>query len=84
MFQPRPENKATLESEFVGDAYGGQGRYIPATLRDATRALDESALLRRAFGDDVVDHYVHAARYEQLEYDRRVTDWEIFRGFERA
>ena len=78
------ENKATLESEFVGDAYGGQGRYIPTTLRDATRALDESALLRRAFGDDVVDHYVHAARYEQLEYDRRVTDWEIFRGFERA
>jgi len=53
-------------------------------LRDATRALDESAMLRRALGDDVVDHYVHAARYEQFEYDRRVTDWEIFRGFERA
>ena len=36
------------------------------------------------FGDDVVDHYVHAAEWEQSEYDRRVTDWEVARGFERA
>ena len=25
-----------------------------------------------------------AAEYEQFEYDRRVTDWEVARGFERA
>ena len=78
------EHQTPLEASFVGDAYGGEGRHIPSTLRDATRALDESAMLRQALGDDVVDHYVHAARYEQFEYDRRVTDWEIFRGFERA
>jgi glutamine synthetase len=59
-------------------------REIPATLRDATAALDGSAILRAAFGGDVIDHYVHAARWEQAEYDRRVTDWEIARGFERA
>ncbi len=59
-------------------------REIPATLRDAAAALDGSAMLRAAFGDDVIDHYVHAARWEQLEYDRRVTDWEVARGFERA
>ena len=41
-------------------------------------------MLRAAFGDEVVDHYVHAARWEQAEYDRVVTDWEIARGFERA
>ena len=45
-------------------------------------ALDDSAMLRGAFGDDVIDHYVHAARWEQAEYDRAVTDWEIARGFE--
>lgn len=79
------ENKRVLEPAFVGDAYGGADiREIPATLRDATTALDGSAMLRAAFGDDVVDHYVHAARYEQFEYDRRVTDWEVGRGFERA
>ena len=41
-------------------------------------------MLRAALGEDVVDHYVHAARWEQAECDRRVTDWEIARGFERA
>ena len=59
-------------------------RAIPATLREATAALDGSAFLRRAFGEEVIDHYVHAARWEQQEYDRRVTDWEVARGFERA
>jgi len=79
------ENKRELEPEFVGDAYGGKdAREIPATLRDATKALDGSKMLRAAFSDDVIDHYVHAARYEQLEFDRRVTDWEVARGFERA
>ena len=79
------ENKRELEPAFVGDAYGGTDvREIPATLRDAAAALDGSAMLRAAFGDDVIDHYVHAARWEQLEYDRRVTDWEVARGFERA
>jgi glutamine synthetase len=31
----------------------------------------------------VIDHYVHTARWEQLEYDRRITDWELKRGFEQ-
>ncbi|HEY9163511.1 MAG TPA: glutamine synthetase, partial [Magnetovibrio sp.] len=79
------ENKRELEPEFTGDAYGGKGvREIPSTLRDATAALDASAMLRKAMGDDVIDHYVHAARWEQFEYDRRVTDFEVGRGFERA
>lgn len=73
------------EPEFHGDAYAGAGlRSIPLTLRDATAALDGSAMLRAAFGDAVIDHYVHAARWEQRECDRTVTDWELARGFERS
>ncbi|TCP40883.1 glutamine synthetase family protein [Rhodovulum marinum] len=79
------EEGLDLEPEFRGDAYTGEGiREIPKTLRDALAAADESAMLRAAFGDDVIDHYVHAARWEQSEYDRRVTDWELARGFERS
>jgi len=79
------EKKMELESAFVGDAYGGKDiREIPKTLRDATALLDGSELLRSAFGDDVIDHYVRAAQWEQEEYDRRVTDWEVARGFERV
>jgi len=79
------EQKLELEAEFKGDAYQAKrAREIPGTLRDAAIALNRSKMLRAAFGDDVIDHYVHAAEWEQIEYDRRVTDWEIRRGFERS
>jgi glutamine synthetase len=69
---------------FSGDAYGGRELPgVPITLRVAIDQLRQSEMLRAAFGDGVVDHYVHAAEWEQFEYDRRVTDWELRRGFER-
>jgi glutamine synthetase len=79
------EQEMELEPAFEGDAYGGKKlRGIPATLREAIELMDKSKMLRSAFGDDVMDHYVHTARWEQAEYDRRVTDLELSRGFERA
>ena len=45
--------------------------------------FEDSALARRAFGDDVVDHYVNNARIEVDAFDSAVTDWERHRGFER-
>ncbi|GKX32854.1 MAG: glutamine synthetase [Rhizobiaceae bacterium MnEN-MB40S] len=79
------ENKRSLEDEFKGDAYMSEkARSVPRTLRSAMRALDESDMLRAAFGEAVIDHYVRAAEWEQEEYDRKVTDWEVARGFERA
>jgi len=78
------EQKLALEPPFSGDAYGGQTLpEVPKTLREAAERMDKSELLRAAFGGDVVDHYVHTARWEQFEYDRRITDWELMRGFER-
>ncbi len=79
------ENSMELEPEFKGDAYAAKkAREIPSTLRDAAVALKKSKMLRAAMGDEVVEHYVHAAEWEQFEYDRRVTDWEVARGFERS
>ena len=73
-----------LPPAFSGDAYQpGELRRIPATLREATTALDGSHMLRTAFGSEVIDHYVRTARWEQSEYDRSITDWELKRGFER-
>jgi len=79
------EEKLELGEPYAGDAYSGGKKLhdIPKTLREATQALDRSKMLRAALGDNVVDHYLHTARWEQLEYDRRVTDWELKRGFER-
>ncbi|WP_375450092.1 glutamine synthetase family protein [uncultured Devosia sp.] len=79
------EDKLPLEPAFVGDAYITETlREIPKTLREATETLRHSVLLREVFGEDVVGHYVHTAEWEQFEYDRRVTDWELKRGFERS
>lgn len=78
------EEGLTLGEPFSGDAYASaQLRDVPRTLREAIPALENSAMLREALGGAVVDHYVHAAKWEQFEYDRRVTDWELQRGFER-
>jgi glutamine synthetase len=78
------EEKLELEAPFVGDAYQDKRlREVPKTLREATALMDKSKMLRAAFGDEVIDHYVHTAEWEQFEYDRRITDWELKRGFER-
>ena len=78
------EQKLELEPGYSGDAYVGKKlREVPKTLREATELMDKSKMLRAAFGDDVIDHYVHTAEWEQFEYDRRITDWELKRGFER-
>ncbi|MEM8837659.1 MAG: glutamine synthetase, partial [Pseudomonadota bacterium] len=57
---------------------------IPNTLRAATETLRGSAMLREAMGNAVIDHYTRAAEWEQEEFDRVVTNWEIARGFEKA
>jgi len=78
------DEELELEAPFVGDAYLGKRlREIPKTLREATTLMAKSKMLRAALGSDVIDHYVHTAEWEQFEYDRRVTDWELMRGFER-
>jgi glutamine synthetase len=78
------DEKLELQEPFVGDAYfGAKLAEIPKTLRDAMEHLEKSKMLKAAFGEDVVEHYLHTARWEQFEYDRRVTDWELHRGFER-
>jgi glutamine synthetase len=79
------EQKMELEPELTGDMYAaGNVREIPTTLREAADLLHASAMLRAAFGDDVVDHYHHAAQWEISETDRVVTDFELQRLLERA
>lgn len=79
------ERKLKLEPAFSGDAYAAEKiREVPKTLRDATEALRGSKMLKAAFGEGVINHYLHTAEWEQFEYDRRITDWELKRGFERT
>jgi glutamine synthetase len=77
------EQELPLEAAFEGNAYASDKPRVPSTLRDAAALFGYSDLARKAFGDDVVDHYTNAARVELTAFDAAVTDWERVRGFER-
>ena len=79
------ENKIEPSDIFTGDMYEAADLpRVPITLREATAALENSSMLKEAFGDDVVEHYVHFFRVEQQKFDKVVTSWERERYFERA
>lgn len=69
---------------FSGDVYAAaELPHVPRTLGDAIEAFAHSEFVRQAFGDDVVEHYLHFYRSEQHAYDNAVTDWERRRYFEQ-
>lgn len=72
-----------LEDEFTGNAYAIETNRVPSTLRRAAEVWDGSTFVADAFGHDVKDHYSNMAKVELDAYDRAVTDWELFRSFER-
>lgn len=79
------EEKLELEKEFRGDAYQARkSREIPSTLAQASLALKKSGMLRDAMGSDVIDHYLRCAQWELEDFNSKVTDYEVKRGFERA
>ncbi|GFG85668.1 glutamine synthetase family protein [Mycolicibacter algericus] len=77
------DNDLELPDPVDGDAYRAGLPQLPTTLAEAAAAFAESAVARKAFGDDVVEHYLHGARVEMDAFNTAVTDWERVRGFER-
>jgi glutamine synthetase len=78
------DNELPLPDAIPGNAYRADDLpHVPLTLREAAELLDISKLARESLGDDVVDHYLNAARVEVAAFDATVTDWERVRGFER-
>lgn len=78
------EQQLEPPAEFRGDVY--QATELPRvarTLEHAVEAFAASSVARRAFGDDVVDHYAHFHRVEVDAFHSSVTDWERRRYFER-
>jgi glutamine synthetase len=69
---------------FVGDIYAAKDLpRVPHTLSQAVDLFEKSAFAKKAFGQDVVEHYTHFYRTEAAAYDKAVTDWERRRYFER-
>jgi glutamine synthetase len=57
---------------------------VPGSLKEAIEEFERSDLAKKAFGEEVVAHYLHFARTEQRKFDEVVTCWERERFFERA
>jgi glutamine synthetase len=78
------DNQLPLEEPLAGNAYTDDSApRVPTTLRDAVQLWESSALAGEAFGTEVVAHYANNARTELAAFDAAVTDWELFRSFER-
>jgi glutamine synthetase len=77
------DESLALPPAFEGNAYAADAARVPTTLHEATELFSSSTVARDAFGEEVVDHYTHAARVEVAAFNAAVTDWERYRGFER-
>jgi glutamine synthetase len=77
------EQQLDLPEALAGNAYASEADRLPTTLAEAAELFGASEVARTAFGAEVVDHYLNAARIELNAFNAAVTDWERFRGFER-
>jgi glutamine synthetase len=77
------DNELDLEPAFEGNAYESDKPRVPHTMYAARELFEGSAVVREAFGDEVVGHYLNRADVELAAHETAVTDWERFRGFER-
>jgi glutamine synthetase len=50
---------------------------------DAQQLWANSAWVKEVFGAEVQAHYANMAQVELDAYGKAVTDWELFRNFER-
>jgi len=56
--------------------------HLPRTLSAAAERLRTSAEARTLFGDAFVDHYAASRDWEEREFRKAITDWELERYFE--
>ncbi|MBB3059585.1 glutamine synthetase family protein [Microbulbifer rhizosphaerae] len=55
---------------------------LPRTLWEAAQRFKASKPARELFGDEFVDHFATSREWEEREYRRHVSDWELDRYFE--
>ena len=79
------ENKVEPHEPTIGNAYEmtfPEELRLPRTLWEAAQALKACDAARDWFGDDFVDHYAASREWEEREFRKHITDWEMERYFE--
>ena len=79
------ENSVEPGEPVVGNAYEAElspDLALPKTLMEAAARLRESKVALDYFGRDFVEHYAATREWEEREFRKHITDWELKRYFE--
>jgi glutamine synthetase len=79
------ENRIEPEPLVEGNAYDHkfpEHLALPRTLWEAAQRLKQSRMAREYFGDAFVDHFAATREWEEREFRKHITDWELARYFE--
>ncbi|HTF35179.1 MAG TPA: glutamine synthetase, partial [Myxococcota bacterium] len=79
------EHGLELGPPVTGNAYSqeaSQEGALPRTLWEAAGRLRSSAAARELFGDAFVEHFAATREWEEREFRKHVSDWELARYFE--
>ena len=79
------EHQMEPDEEVIGNAYEQNHAAelaLPRTLWDAAQKLKTSTAARSLFGDTFVEHFAATREWEEREFRRHITDWEMERYFE--
>jgi glutamine synthetase len=79
------ENRIEPDAPIRGNSYEmthAPERALPRSLSEAAVRFSASKAARELFGDTFVDHYAMSRDWEEREFRRAITDWELARYFE--
>jgi glutamine synthetase len=79
------ETQAEPEPLIAGNAYERrlpERLALPRTLWEAAQRLKQSRMARDWFGGVFVEHFAATREWEEREYRKHITDWELARYFE--
>ena len=79
------ETQAALTDPVAGNAYDQQfpaELKFPGTLWEAAQRLKGSAVAKDWLGEAFVEHYAATREWEEREFRKHITDWELDRYFE--
>jgi glutamine synthetase len=79
------EHHIEPDAAIEGNAYTLQHpphRRLPATLYEAAERLAASQAARALFGDAFVEQHAATRQWEEREFRKAITDWELARYFE--
>jgi glutamine synthetase len=79
------EHELEATPQVTGNAYEQEHPAelsLPASLFEAAGRLRQSQAANELFGQEFVEHYAATREWEEREFRKHVTDWELSRYFE--